>query len=218
MAIIDPSEAERQVTGTWSPKTPIPNELRQFGYCIDFSQLLPGDLILVSANKAGLIAKAIRRVQAMGGYASADSRWEHAAIYIGSESICESERSGVQINSIYKYIGSYSLRVKRNVHLTPDQRWNLVVYALIQKNYSYGFFSAFDLFIKSIKGYWIHQGSPINSTFPTKSVYCSQLFADAHVKACGVPLGNLNSGEASPASLSLDPKLIDVAVSWLKIA
>ncbi|WP_148296201.1 hypothetical protein [Methylophilus sp. OH31] len=218
MSILDPSEAEAQFTGNWSPQTPIPNKLRQFGYCVNFNELLPGDLILVSSNKPGLIAKAIRKVQAMGGYAKADSRWEHAAIYIGSESVCESERSGVQINSIYKYIGPYSLRIKRNNNLTPDQRWNLVVYALIQKNYSYGFLSVFRLLMKSIRGYWIHQGSPINSPLPSRSVYCSQLFADAHVKACGVPLGNLTSGEATPASLSLDTKLVDVNISWLRIS
>lgn len=171
--------------------------------------------MLISAISPGFIARAIRRVQYRGGYADEDARWEHAAVYIGSGAICEASRKGVNVESIFDYIGSHLIRVRRNTSLTSDQGWNLAVHALLMKKYRYGFWSVVGLYVKSKVGFWRNQGKPIS--FPKRSVYCSELYADAHVKICDVALGNLKSGEATPASLSLSSKLGDVSLSWVKI-
>lgn len=201
----------------WTPDGPLPQCTRDFGCCIDFGALLPGDLILVSSVFPGFIGRAIRKVQKKGGYSDDDACWEHAAIYIQGDTICEATRSGVQIGSLFEYIGAHKIRVRRNPGLTQDKRWNLVVNALQQRDYAYGFGAVVGLCLKAHIGFWKpNGGKPLS--FPKRAVYCSELYADAHVKACGVALGNLKSGETTPASLSLDSTLQDVQVGWLKIS
>ena len=48
---------------TWEPEYPIPNAVREWSYCPNFNDWLPGDLILVSAIKPNFIVKAIRSIQ-----------------------------------------------------------------------------------------------------------------------------------------------------------
>lgn len=216
--VLDPGHIESNPNlnpADWAPSGPIPQKLREFGYCVDLQLLKPGDLVLVSSITPGLIASAIRRVQAQGGYGGQDARWEHAAVYIGSSAICEATRAGVSVSSMYDYMGSHLIRVRRNIALTSDQGWNLAVHALQQKGYRYGFSSILGLYLKSRIGFWHRQGKPVS--FPKSSVYCSELYADAHVKICGVALGNLKSGEVTPASLSLESALSDIPLSWVKI-
>lgn len=178
---------------------------------------MPGDLILVSSLKPGIIARAIRRVQLRGGYHPDDACWEHAAVYIGSESICEANRNGVNIKPIFDYMCSHLIRIRRNPNLTSDQRWSLAVHAVRMKNFRYGFMSIVELYFKSRKGFWHNEDTPIQ--FPKSSVYCSQLYANAHGKICVTALGNNKSGEVTPASLSLDTTLVDVdTITWVKIA
>ncbi len=47
----------------WTPDYPIPKHLRDWGYCPNYQEWLPGDLVLVSALEPGFIAQAIRAVQ-----------------------------------------------------------------------------------------------------------------------------------------------------------
>lgn len=216
--VLNPSTvgANASNLAVWKPDYPIPIRLRTWGYCPNFNDWLPGDLILVSAIKPGFIGKAIRSVQEKGGYAKDDARWEHAAVYIGSGALCEANRKGVSIGSIFDYADQHLIRVRRNDTLTQDQRWELAVNALKQQNYSYGFFSIVSIVWKARSGFWNGQGKPIS--FPKSAVICSELYADAHVKVCGQALGNLRSGEVTPASLSMDHALIDVQTQWVKIA
>ncbi|WP_374090458.1 hypothetical protein [Methylomicrobium lacus] len=200
----------------WKPDYPIPKHLRDWGFCPDFNAWLPGDLVLVSALKPGIIGKAIRSVQEQGGYAQDDARWEHAAVHIGSGTLCEATRKGVCVASVFDYAPNHLIRIRRNHALTQDQRWELAVNALKQQNYSYGFFSIGSILWKSRKGFWNTQGKPIS--FPKRAVICSELYADAHVKVCGQALGNLRSGEVTPASLSMDQSLADVQTQWVRIA
>lgn len=156
-------------------------------------------------------------MQLRGGYGPDDARWEHAAVYIGGGDICEATRNGVNIKPIFGYLRSHLIRVRRNPDLTLDQRWNLAVHALRMKNYRYGFMSIVELHIKSIKGFWYNEDTPIH--FPKSSVYCSQLYVNAHGKISKTALGNNKSGEDTPASLSLDTTLMDIkTLSWVKIA
>lgn len=215
---LDPRSAPplSETSPAWTPNGPIPPALREFGYCIDFASLNAGDLILFSSITPGLIPRSIRRVQLRGGYDEEDARWEHAAVYIGSEKICEATRHGVNVKPIYGYIGSHLIRVRRNLLLTTDEGWRLAIESLQLRNYRYGFFSILELYFKSRHGFWQGEGKPVS--FPKSSVYCSELYADAHVKICNTALGNKKSGEITPASLSLDLALRDVPLSWIKIA
>jgi hypothetical protein len=200
---------------TWEPEYPIPNAVREWGYCPNFNDWLPGDLILVSAIKPNFIVKAIWSIQKKGGYSYDDARWEHAAVYIGSGALCEASTKGVRIRTIFDYTGSHLIRIRRNSSLTNDQRWEIAVNALKQNNYKYNYFSIIDILWKAKIGFWNGQGKAIS--FPKRAVICSELYADAHVKVCSVALGNLRSGEITPASLSMDKALTDVQTNWLKI-
>lgn len=162
-----------------------------------------------------MIGKAIRSVQTMGGYAHEDARWEHAAVYIGDGALCEANRKGVQIGSIFDYAADHLIRIRRNTSLTQDERWELVVNALKQQNYHYGFLSICSILWKARGGFYRSQGKPVS--FPKSAVICSELYADAHVRVCGQALGNLRSGEVTPASLSIDTTLHDVPAQWVTI-
>ena len=198
------------------PEGPIPERTRAFGYCVDFKDLQPGDLLLFSSVKKSLISWGIRKVQTKGGYSQSDAQWEHAAIYIESDTICEATRSGVKVSSLHGYMGAHKIRVRRNLKLSPDERWSLVVNAIKQGDYAYGYSSIVSLLFKSIAGYWIKTKSR-RLAYPRRAIYCSELYADAHVKACGVALGNIDGGETTPASLSLDSTLTDIQTKWVKI-
>lgn len=216
--ILDPTQAPTTPSlKNWNPTTPIPKAARDFGHCIDFDPLKPGDLILFSSTAPNFIGKGIRKVQEKGGYNERDAMWEHAAVYIMSDIICEATRAGVRVSSLYEYMGSHKIRVRRNEKLTDNERWALVVHALKQQNYAYGFLSVFGLVVKSKIGFWKPTGQK-GSKYPKRAVYCSELYADAHVTACNTALGNVVSAEYTPASLSVDAHLTDVAVNWVKIS
>lgn len=153
----------------WHPNGPLPQPTRAFGFCIDFEALLPGDLILFSSVNAGFIGKAIRKIQEIGGYNSDDASWEHAAIYIQADTICEAVRSGVKIGSIFGYMGSHRIRIRRNPKLSVDERWSLVVNAIQQRDYAYGYLSVLSLAIKAHIGFWKQSGSNV-LVFPKRRV------------------------------------------------
>ena len=211
-----PDNAKTAYVKEWVPKGPIPRHARDFGYCVDFAVLLPGDLILVSSEPSTFTARLIRKVQLLGGYHASDAAWEHAAVYVMDDTICEATRSGVRIGSIYSYLGTHRIRVRRNPKLTVDERWSLVVNALKSGNYAYGYSSVIGLAIKSWFGFWTKSRGR-RMSYPKRAVYCSELYVDAHVKSCGILLGNLEGGESTPASLSKDSKLQDVSIAWTRI-
>lgn len=214
--ILDPNSPKDSSVTNWTPDHPIPKHLREWGYCPDYINWLPGDLILVSAINPKLIGRSIRKVQEKGGYPTDHARWEHAAVHVGAGALCEANRNGVCIGSIYNYASDHLIRIRRNVSLSQDQRWNLVVHALMQKGNSYDFFSIIDIVLKANNGFWNYQGTNIG--FPNAAVICSQLYATAHFLACEQVLGNRRSGEITPAALSLDTKYLqDVQTAWLKI-
>ena len=206
-------ESAPMATAVWQPVDPVPRNVREWGYCPNFPAWLPGDLILVSALQPGFVQKAIRTVQSQG-YAMDHARWEHAAVYIGSGALCEATRKGVSVGMIYPYVGKHLLRVRRNQALTPDQRWVLAVNALKLQDHSYGFRAIVELLwsARSI-GFRAHGVT----VYGTRARICSELYADAHAKASGgVVVGNLNSG-ITPASLSIETKLTDIALEWVRI-
>lgn len=216
--LLNPSTASKKPPSSiWHPEGPIPPKVRKFGFCIDFADLLPGDLILVSSVVPDFVGKLIRQVQEDGGYGKRHCRWEHAAIYIEDGVICEATRKGVHLSSIYTYMGSHLVRVRRNPLLTTDQRWRLVVSALKKTNYRYGYMSVIDLYFKSLKGFWSNNGKA-SMTYPKRARYCSELYVEAHTHTCGIYIGNAQGGESTPAHLSLDTTLSDVKIKWIAIS
>jgi len=216
---LDPSKAANQPNlNSWIPKGPIPLSLRKFGYCPNFDDWFPGDLVLVSAIKPDFIAKAIRSVQKKGGYANDDARWEHAAVHIGTGALCEANRKGVCLGHIFDYADSHLIRIRRNPLFDKDKGWELAVEALKQKqkNYSYNFSSIVNLLLNSRNGFWQAENIKKNR-FPKRAVICSELYADSHVMVCSQALGNLRSAEITPASLSIEKLLVDVKTNWVKI-
>jgi hypothetical protein len=214
---LDPSSVSQKANfAAWTPDGPIPESARNFGFCVDFKDLQPGDLVLVSRARRSVISWGIRKVQKKGGYNLFDAQWDHAAVYINSDTICEATRSGVRVASIFSYLGTHKIRVRRNLSLSPEERWGLVVNAIKQGDYAYGYTSILGLIWKASFGYWTKSRSR-RLDYPKRAVYCSELYADAHVKACGVVLGNVDGGEATPASLSLDSTLSDVEIKWVRI-
>src|SRR3989442_2551968 len=75
--ILDPRRAATEFTGQYSPSKPVPPHVRDFGYVPDDSQLLPGDLILISAIMPSRGSRAIIKAQTIGGHHSEDARWHH---------------------------------------------------------------------------------------------------------------------------------------------
>ncbi|MGR9046549.1 MAG: hypothetical protein ACU83N_14760, partial [Gammaproteobacteria bacterium] len=94
-------------------------------------------------------------------------------------------------------------------------RWELAVNALKLQNYGYGYYSIVQLLWKAkISGFW----ATANFSYPKRTRICSELYADAHTKASGgMVLGNIAAGEITPASLSMESKLTDIASDWVKI-
>jgi hypothetical protein len=213
-AFLDPDTAKTQSPiEQWAPNSPLPPALQKFGYFLDLRKLLPGDLILFSAQKPNFVQRRIRAVQTIGGFGPDHARWEHAAVYIGSGAVCEATGSGVGVGDLFTRIETSKIRVRRNPNLSNDERWMLVVHALKQKNYAYGMWSIATLIVGSRFGYWKHKSGPIS--FPHRTYICSQLYGDSHVAASGTVLCLNQTGIATPAGLSMDTTLQDITAQPL---
>ena len=209
--LLDPRDPN-PTTGTWSPKGPLPSRVREFGRFPDLDSWRPGDVLLVSALWPDWISRSIQGGQKKGGYDSEDARWHHAAVYIGDASICEAAWSGVRVDSLYSYIGTHLLRVRRDPKLTDDQRWSIVVRALTYLRSSYGYPQLFKLGLQALRGFYRDWG--VHATFAPGAVICSQLFADSYA---WVTERLLLKGLATPASLSQTDRLEDVDLSWREL-
>jgi len=93
-------------------------------------------------------------------------------------------------------MGSHLLKIRRNPHLTNDQRWDLAVNALKLQDHSYGFASIIELLWKAnTVGYWA-DGITLYSK---RTRICSELYADAHAKVSGryksIEKGSVKDGQ-----------------------
>jgi hypothetical protein len=212
--VLDPKDTT--TAGQWTPPGPIPPPLRQFGRFPDVSKWLPGDLVLFSTVHPGWISRSIIRGQERGGYALEDARWHHAAVYLGDGiSICEATRTRVKNRLIYPYLGGYLLRIRRDIALTPDERWQIAMQSLTRLGSPYSFWNIFWLTLQSFRGFWQPSNSP--PPFGGRAVICSQLFSDSYSMVTGRLLVKTPSGIVKPADLSFAPQLTDVATTWLRI-
>src|SRR5438270_1882627 len=107
---LDPDPTKIVAVGNWNPSGPVPPHIRKFKHFPNIDDWLPGDLLLISAIKPGWVSKRIIQAQIRGGYVAEDARWHHAAVYLGEANVCEALGRGVQLNPIFKYVGTHFLR------------------------------------------------------------------------------------------------------------
>lgn len=195
----------------------IPEHVRQLGYAPDITQWQPGDLILVSAVTPGLVGRAITRTQLRMGFAAADARWQHAAMYIGKDLICEATRSGVKAVHFYKYVKQpHLIRLRREPALSAAQRLQMVVEALQMLSYQYSTRSIWRLVWRDWRRRLGLLNGPVGLTLG--ATICSQMYNDAFGLAQGQPAVFTPHWTVTPADLSRTPNLQDVTgLQWVQI-
>jgi hypothetical protein len=209
--ILDPHKIEPQ--GTWIPSGPIPESIRKFGHVPNISQWLPGDLILLRALKPGYISKQIIGHQKRGGYHDSHAVWHHSAVFLGGEDICHAQASGVRCEPIYRYVGSHYIRVRRDVDLSIEKRYQIALNAATKLRSGYNFGEILYLAFLARKGFWT---SDDHLAQPSRNLICSQLYSRAYMSATEKLL-HTKSGELTPAFLSSTNHLQDIPVCWQKI-
>lgn len=213
--ITDPAD---QAIGKIQLNRPITPKEKLLGKVLNISALQPGDLILTSALNPTFIQRSIRTVQSDGGYTPDHSRWEHAAVYLGNGGICEASREGVKCSTLEDYTGSHYLRFRRDCKLVGNQGFEIAIEALISQNYRYNFKEILRLLINAKRGFGVTKYKPkVSSGYPKRALICSELYADSYARVTKNTLGNIKGGEVTPASLSCELRLDDIAVGWLKI-
>lgn len=216
--ILKPDSA---ANGSYVVQGPLSQNELQLKKVLDLTQLLPGDLILVSAVTPDFVGRNIRKVQARGGYLDEHAMWEHAALYVGKGVICEATRKGVRRAMLSKYVGKHYIRVRRNTCLTVEQRYELAIHALTLHDFRYDFREIVRLWKNAHFGFSNSTKATVQflgKQYPKRATICSQLYADCHVSVTKTVIGNLDGGETTPASLSISTALEDVQLDWLTIA
>ena len=212
---LHPNDATQGVATISGPLSSNETALRKI---IDLQGLLPGDLILTTSIAPNLIQRSIRAVQKKGGYPEEHARWEHAAMYIGKGVLCEATRKGVQRQMLSHYVGSHILRLRRAPNLLPTTQHELAIQALSFQGYPYGYWEIVRL-VKAAKLGFSNNTNATGRTsgYPSPAVICSELYADSYAKVTRNVIGNISGGEVTPASLSIETTLQDVAMRWLAI-
>lgn len=218
-----PNSAEKDRTVVRRAISP---EVRAFGKIVDTSQLRPGDLMLSQDLESDAISTLIRTVQTEGGYAAADARWTHAAMYLGDgenvveatfESLTPGFSGSVQMTSLDDYCkGNYVLQFRRSKHIdSPESGWRLCIRALSRMRQKYDFMQAAKLWWHvRIRNNTFNVGS--NPRTATQAVICSTLYAEAYDEALRRRLGEIG-GVCVPAWLSLSDEFDDLDVGWLRL-
>ncbi len=202
----------------------LPGRTRKFGKLIDTNHLWPGDLLLSRPTSPETISQRIIEVQVKGGYAPADARWTHAAMYLGDdENVIEAtfdsalQNGNVRMTSLDEYCqGDHAVRFRRPKYLKDQAAgWRLCVRALSRMKRKYDFGYALHLWFNVIVR---QRGFYDNALYRAASnaVVCSTLYADAYNEATRRSLGEVN-GTCVPAFLSVSEEFDDVGVRWLAI-
>lgn len=207
--------------GRWAPPGKIPPSVRVFGNYPAVNSLLPGDLLLFAEVQPDWISRSIEHAQLAGGFSPDDARWTHAAVYLGDGlSVCEATftsllRGSVSHGKLYGYIGTHLIRARRDLTLTPDQRWRIALEALTYLGTPYPFLTIVKLSVQALKGGGLG-GRRRLGILAGRSKFCSQLYAEAYSEVTKRVLGNLPA-DVYPASLSGIAALADVNLSWLSL-
>lgn len=206
---------EKQVRGTYQPKSPIPPELREFGKFPNTHQWLPGDVLLFGEATPGFVGKTIRKVQVDCGFAITEARWQHAALYIGNDYMVEAAFPKVRFHPIFDDVMNRCILVRRMPDLPLQKRHEIAVAALTKLGTWYGWPELLQVF--ALRGrMWIKPKKVNRRTF---SRICSQLVAHSYATATGKVLC-VDAGferATTPADLALTRQLDDVPVYWQEI-
>lgn len=211
--VLDPADTEIQ--GHFTPLGPLPTRLREFGRFPNSDEWRVGDIILFSDCRPGLVARSIREVQTATGYALEDARWQHAAIYVGQQNLCEAVWPRIRFHPIFDRIGSQMIRVRRfREDISPDQRYELAINAMSHIGMFYGWAELPRLLLRRGQG-WLRPGSL--RTRPV-SLICSVLCANAYMTTLSRVITSHSAQVATtPADLSLTDQLVDVPVCWRRL-
>ena len=209
--------------GTIRVTKAVSKETRAFGKLIDCEPLRPGDLMLTRDIVPDWIGKLISGVQQKGGYSELDSRWTHAAMYLGDythvvEATFDSPITGgdVRLTTLDDYCkGGVALRFRRSRFITSDaDGWKICVRAMSRLRKPYSFARAIDMWFRTVvRGAGFFDD---DEKYPVSSaVICSTLYADAYNEVTRRSLGEV-SGACVPAWLSAADEFEDVGVQWLQ--
>lgn len=219
------------IVGDWSapPRVNLPPALWDFGFVPDPSQLQPGDLLLFHSTKPDRVSGWIIDVQKQGHFEEKHARWHHAAVYVHDFYICEAELTGVCYRPLFSDINKDTeILVRRpdydalakaaeaidgKEHSTDEIRLALLINAMHRLGTPYGYWKALKMWWQSSKGLWgYHLGYG-----HAKSVICSELYAEAYMKAADRTIVPNYTSVAFPAHLSKTTNLRDVPVNWLRL-
>jgi hypothetical protein len=194
----------------------LPPSVRRFGFVPDIEQLLPGDLILSRTTSPGWIDNQIAKSQGSGGFAAENARWTHAAVFIGDDQLVEAlPLQGVVQHSIYSYIPSEIIRVRRRPGLSDAQRHRIAIHAMTSLRTRYSVFSAVKLGMDLSRGLWNSNALRTNRYI----VICSQLYFDSILEILKIRLdGCPTEAPTTPAHLGATADLTDVSVDWLQVS
>jgi hypothetical protein len=210
--------------GTANIFSALPKETRAFGKIVNTADLLPGDLMLAREIEPDNISRMIANTQEGGGYHQQDTRWTHAAMYLGDganvvEATFDSILKGgsVRVTNLFKYSqGAHALRFRRSHYVADDrQRWRLCIRAMTRLGKPYDFKEAAAIFIKVVlrgDGFF----SDEMRRFVDGAVICSLLYSDAYGEAIRRVLGE-REGVCVPAWLSGSDEFEDVKTNWASI-
>ncbi len=212
---LDPRHAKSNGTN-WRPVEQLPSKVREFALFPNIEDWLPGDLVLAAQVKPDWIHRQIAEAQLRSGFAAEDARWQHAAVYMGDGFLSEAGTSGVRYASISNYVGEHLIRVRRDPSLNGDERWRLAIQAVVRLGERYGFRRVFSIYRNSFSKSWrLALGAQFYKK--SRSVICSQLYADAFSVVTGRLLWPYVNTPITPATLSLTQVLSDVQLHWKDI-
>jgi hypothetical protein len=211
---IDPARAKGDSRG--DARIPIlPPATRGFGFVPNLSQLMPGDLILSRSTSPGFIDSRIAAAQTSGGFSPSDARWTHAAVFVYDDQIVEAlPFKGIVQQSIYGYVPTEIMRVRRKPDLSDGDRLKIAFYAMKNLGRRYGHGDALAVGIDLAKGLW-SKGALTTNRF---IVICSQLYFDAILEVTHRRLANCpTESPTTPAHLSATTDLLDTSVDWHRV-
>ncbi|HEX6160764.1 MAG TPA: hypothetical protein VF111_11400 [Thermoanaerobaculia bacterium] len=207
---LDP--ADPNFSGVCAPGGPMAPHVRLFGRYPDLSALVPGDLVLLSATAPSYLSRRVIAAQEHGGFAAADARWHHAAVYVGNGRICEATLGGVVASRIDRYVGTHRIRIRRDPHLRTMQGYEIAMQALSRMRWYYSIWTLVRMALQSWRGF---HDDPVGLRFASsRAVICSMLYADAYSVVTQRVLGNAAGATPTPAFLSATPTLEDVVCRW----
>jgi hypothetical protein len=212
---IDPARAKADFLG--EARIPIlPPTTRDFGFVPNLGQLMPGDLILSRNTSPGFIDSRIAAAQRGGGFSPSDARWTHAAVFVYEDLIVEAlPFKGIVQQSLYCYVPTEIMRVRRKPDLSDGDRLKIAFYAMKNLGKRYGHGDALAVGVDLAKGLW-SKGALTTNRF---IVICSQLYFDAILEVTHRRLANCpTESPTTPAHLSATTDLLDIKVDWHRIA